>query len=86
MAISCWSVFLLHAAEATRWLINQRHSRREEGVTGETERRGEGGKAPAQRCARGRGGGGGEAGLEGEMLLGTKSDLTSLIMDRQRTN
>ena len=38
--------------------------------TGETERRGGRGKAPAQRCARGRGGGGGEAGLEGEMLLG----------------
>ena len=56
MAISCWSE---PKAKPMR-----------RGGTGETERRGGRGKAPAQRCARGRGGGGGEAGLEGEMLLG----------------
>ena len=86
MAISCWSVLLLHTADATRWLINQRHSRREEGCTDETERREEEGKhqRSAARVVEE------EVAemlvLRGRCCLGTKSGLTSLIMDRVRTN
>ena len=86
MAISCWSVLLLHTAEATGWLINQRHSRREEGVTGETDRREEEGKhqRSAARVVE-------EEVAEkpvwrGRCCLGTESDLAPLIMDRVRTN
>ena len=86
MAISCWSVLLLHTAEATRWLINQRHSRREEGVRvkqrdGEDEGKHQRSAARVveEEVAE-------MLVLRGRCCLGTKSGLTSLIMDRVQTN